>query len=288
MKLLISIMLLALANLQGALISKPPHEKYLPKAFNYGRIVSANEDYEAMIYAKVEAFDFSAYDIYLVHQLGKFFLDSKRDFIKDNLRKNRPWEGYIAHYIKTYAKPGTIALDVGAHIGSHTLTLSRAVGPSGQVFAFEPQPKTFCELFMNTEINFPRNVICYWGALGDKADELILPNFYPQVETTYLFDFYNGSSNNIAPMVTLDSLNLSNISFMKVAVDGCEEIFLKGARETIARNRPVILMEICGGIDFDTATPDQQQANLHIQTLIKSLGYSVEKIAMHDYLCLPE
>jgi hypothetical protein len=141
---------------------------------------------------------------------------------------------------------------------------------------------------MNTEINGTSNVQCFWGALGDKNQELHLPNFDPRVEVTYLYDFSHGDSGNIAPMVTLDSLNLNNISFMKIDVDGCDEIFLEGARETILRNKPVMVMEIYGGADVDTAEPEKKACILGVQNTIKKMGYRLERISIHDYLAIPE
>ena len=36
-------------------------------------------------------------------------------------------------------RPGQIVVEVGAHIGSHTIHLAKLVGPAGTVYAFEPQ-----------------------------------------------------------------------------------------------------------------------------------------------------
>ena len=44
--------------------------------------------------------------------------------------------------LQRLVQPGMIALEVGAHIGYHTRLLSRLTGPSGQVIAFEPHPRT--------------------------------------------------------------------------------------------------------------------------------------------------
>src|SRR5262249_53966086 len=46
------------------------------------------------------------------------------------------WE--LAHKIRAACRPGMIAFDVGANVGYYTLLMSRAIGPSGLVYAFEP------------------------------------------------------------------------------------------------------------------------------------------------------
>jgi len=45
--------------------------------------------------------------------------------------------------VKDWLKPGDVALDVGANFGAYTLEMSRRVGDTGRVFAFEPVPQTF-------------------------------------------------------------------------------------------------------------------------------------------------
>lgn len=287
MRWIIFYLFLIFTSLHAVPVSKHPHSQYIPSTIKYDHILSANESYRKQIIEKVKGFPLINYEIHRVTNLGLFFLDAKPDWIKDILKNNSPWEGYIQQLIQKYVKTGTTVLDVGAHIGTHTLTLSRAVGPQGRVIAFEPQPKTFCELFMNAEINEASNVFFFWGALGDKFEEINLPNFNPQVEVTYIYNYDFGHSENNAPMIPLDSLNLTNISFMKVDVDGCDNIFIDGAKETILRNKPVMVMEILGVADINSAPPAFKQQILNTQKKITDLGYQLKRVSIHDYLCIP-
>ena len=50
-------------------------------------------------------------------------------------------------------KPGSVALDIGANIGSHTLPLARIVGPSGCVYSFEPTDYAFEKQQRNLSLN---------------------------------------------------------------------------------------------------------------------------------------
>ena len=38
-------------------------------------------------------------------------------------------------------RPGQVAVDIGCHKGAYTYWMRRRVGPSGAVYAFEPQPQ---------------------------------------------------------------------------------------------------------------------------------------------------
>ena len=52
-----------------------------------------------------------------------------------------------------HVAPGSVAYDIGANIGIHTLLLSRLVGQSGQVYAFEPVPALYNRLCENMRLN---------------------------------------------------------------------------------------------------------------------------------------
>jgi FkbM family methyltransferase len=58
------------------------------------------------------------------------------------------------------------ALDVGAHIGSHTVGLSRAVGPTGRVLAFEPQQSLYDVLEANSALSGLNNIDSRKVAVG--------------------------------------------------------------------------------------------------------------------------
>jgi FkbM family methyltransferase len=62
-------------------------------------------------------------------------------------------EGYMTELIKEGLRPGMSVLDVGAHLGYLTLQAARAVGPSGRVYAFEPNPETLGYLRRNVRDN---------------------------------------------------------------------------------------------------------------------------------------
>lgn len=52
------------------------------------------------------------------------------------------WEPTVYEFLRSSVKPGSVCFDVGAHVGIYALSLARWTGPTGQVFAFEPNPET--------------------------------------------------------------------------------------------------------------------------------------------------
>jgi FkbM family methyltransferase len=61
-------------------------------------------------------------------------------------------EEAIDTYFRWYQpKPGDVVFDLGAHAGVSTYFLSQAVGPTGRVYAFEPDPLAWASLNRNIE-----------------------------------------------------------------------------------------------------------------------------------------
>src|SRR5438552_1491680 len=50
------------------------------------------------------------------------------------------YEAPTFQFLKEHCRPGSTALDLGAHLGLFTMLMARRVGPAGKVYAFEPTP----------------------------------------------------------------------------------------------------------------------------------------------------
>jgi FkbM family methyltransferase len=278
---------LTLENLEAHLFSQPPHQNMLPTTVKYDHILSFDEEFRSKIISYIQSFPANDYDIYLVRDLGLFWLGKKKDDIKDMLKRDEKWEPHIEAQIKKYTKPGSIAIDIGAHIGTQTIIMAREVGEQGKVIAFEPQLKFFRELFMNLELNKAPNVYYFWGAISDKPGIIQLPNLRDSCEVVSLLDVEAGYSGMDAPTGTLDSLELKNVSLIKIDVDGMEDIVLEGIKNTILSNKPIIIIEIQGGYSIETAPPEIVEKILHTKSTLTNLGYTLHRISGIDYLGIP-
>jgi FkbM family methyltransferase len=279
--------LLALGNLEARLFSQPPHQNVLPIILKFDHILSFDDEFRSKITNYVQSFPANDYDIYLVRDLGLFWLGKKKDAIKDMLKRDEKWEPHIEALIKKHTKPGSIAIDIGAHIGTQTIVMARAVGEQGKVIAFEPQLKFFRELFMNLELNSAPNVYYFWGAISDKPGVVKLPNLRDSCEVVSFLDFTTGYSGFDAPAGTLDSLELKNVSLIKIDVDGVEDIVLDGIKNTVLSNKPIIIIEIQGGYSIETAPPEIVEKILHTKNTLTSFGYKLYRISGIDYLGIP-
>ncbi len=253
----------------------------LPTEFPLHNILGKNR--EKMI-EQIQTFPTHSYQLFYVPKNGYYYLDTVDDYIKNLLKQGKTWEGHIQKLIHQHTKPGSTVLDIGAHIGTHTLTLSEAVGPTGQVIAFEPQPKIFRELFMNMAINQLNNISFYWAGVGNKEGTIQLAPLHPTNEGGT--PLISGTGETV-PLLTIDSLNLTNVSLIKIDVEGMENLVLDGATHTILTNHPVIIIEIMGGHDFATAPSPIRHQILNTLDKIEHLGYTTTQLWGHDWLALP-
>jgi FkbM family methyltransferase len=150
-------------------------------------------------------------------------------------------------------EPGAIALDIGAHIGFHTVALARAVGSTGQVHAFEPFPANAKLL----ERNLAENEVDLWVVVNSSAvsDKTGPSTFY--IPTTYKTSMLGSlaptsSASNVLElpvnMVTIDDYcrdkKLTRLDLVKIDAEGAEFQVLAGMEKTIAQLRPAIFCEV--------------------------------------------
>ena len=147
----------------------------------------------------------------------------------------RSLKGYLAEYS---LKPGDIVIDCGAFIGEFTLFAAKAVGPSGRVIAFEPNPKICEQLEANIVLNGLKNITVINKGLWSKDGML---KFVGDSEGDYSFVFTDGTPGAIeAPVVSLDNelarLGIKRVDFIKADIEGAELELIKGSEGTLDTN----------------------------------------------------
>jgi len=137
--------------------------------------------------------------------------------------------------VLTYCPPARrrVAVDVGAHVGLWSHWMARDFST---LQAFEPSAVNRACWCRNVATS---QAVLHPYALGDQAGQVRIAQQLP------------GSSGSTAVSMTgddvevrtLDSFQFSQVDFLKIDCEGYEVFVLEGARETLARCRPVVLVE---------------------------------------------
>jgi FkbM family methyltransferase len=204
---------------------------------------------------------------------GKFCIEKDtEDLIKSTLKGQRMWEPEIVEQFKKYVHPGDLIVDAGAYIGEHTMQLARLTGPTGKVIAFEPQLDIYQQLLVNLDLNEITNVRAEFAALGNASARVSMTNDHEHNAGANRV----GAGGNRVELRTLDSYKLDKVAFMKIDVEGFEYELLEGAKDTIARDHPILSIEIWG------------KNQPRVLPLLDAYGYRTEKIGADDFIALPK
>jgi len=160
-------------------------------------------------------------------------------------------EDEILPYFKP--KSGAIVIDVGAHIGHHTLIAAKRVGPKGKVIAVEADPKNLEILNKNIKLNKFDNVNTINYAVHSKETKIKL--YTPEKESgrtiynTIMEDRISPEEKFIEVNAkTLDSILQENgikheqVNWIKIDVEGAELEVLKGAHKILSKSEDIILL----------------------------------------------
>jgi len=145
-------------------------------------------------------------------------------------------------------RPGDAVVEVGSHIGSETLCFADLLGPTGRVDAFEPLDANADLLQANLDLNGLDQVRLHRAAVGDADGTLAfaLPGSAANTAAGHLVaDRPPGTRTVSVPVVTLDETVDRDrpVRLLSVDAEGADTGVLKGGRDLIERDRPVLIVE---------------------------------------------
>jgi FkbM family methyltransferase len=145
-----------------------------------------------------------------------------------NLAKHGLWEQHVAQNILDNVKAWDTVLDIGANIGIDSMLMSQSVGKNGKVYSFEPSQRIFKTLSenINTINTFEKNIELINKWVGSKVETVQLYMDTNNPGGTSICHNYGWSSESIE-IITIDSLQLGKVDFIKMDIEGYEyEAFL--------------------------------------------------------------
>ena len=135
----------------------------------------------------------------------------------------------------------SVVVDAGANIGNHTVFFSLICGAK-HVHSFEPMRVAFSILSRNIEINgLADRVTGHNFALGADEGWAELVRYVEYNTGGTVLDLQKPGSY---PVRTIDALRLEKLDFLKIDVEGGQIEVLSGSRETLARCKPVVWVEL--------------------------------------------
>ncbi len=172
------------------------------------------------------------------------------------------FEEYLNKYL--ILREGNVFLDVGAHLGKHTIRAAKKVGSKGTVIAIEAHPANYALLSKNIAYNKLVNVRAYNIAGWNQSKSIKLyegkSSGRHSLKNELQQSLDNTDPENKTYIVTAQPIDDVvrfvglKVVFVKVDAGGAEFEILQGLKQTLVCSRPVILVEIIPANQMKTIT----------------------------------
>lgn len=157
-------------------------------------------------------------------------------------------------FLRKILRAGERIIDIGANYGTYTLTMARAVGEGGALWAFEPASSTAQCLRASIEANGLGHVVLEQCALSSAPGKARLALNANSELNAITKGAVAGASEEV-PVSTLDEcmerFGWKGIDFMKIDAEGEEENILRGGARFFASESPLIEFEYKAGAEVN-------------------------------------
>ncbi len=211
-------------------------------------------------------------------------------------------------------RAGQTVLDVGANVGYLTRFFARITGPSGRVYAFEPNPITFSLLQANIA-SLTQVKVFNFGLSSENSESTLflagnnhaVGSFCAEYPATHVLCPQPGTFHSVRSQLIngdqfLAAQGVDKIDVLKIDVEGWELNVLQGLEKTIARSPNIVIFcefnraaQTCAGHPveelpvwflergFTVAAPQERS----LQKLFRNtIGHWIEQLPAHGYATL--
>jgi FkbM family methyltransferase len=196
------------------------------------------------------------------------------------LLEQEHWFEKEMDFLRHWLRPGMTVIDVGANLGVYSLPMARLVGPTGQVFSYEPGSEARTLLERSRELNAANNLQIFPLALSNTAREGRLI-FKGSIEDNAL-DYGDGSGAGETVLITtLDNENVArrwrSPDFIKIDAEGEEPRILAGGSNFFTRHSPLVMFE----------TEPSPQTSKHVAAAFAHFGYRLYRLLVGAPILVP-
>jgi FkbM family methyltransferase len=179
------------------------------------------------------------------------------EWLQIGLRASGRMEPRTIALFERILQPGDVYVDVGAHVGYHSLVAARLVGAGGRIFSIDPQPYNCAKILSNAKLNGFTNITVVAAAV-DEADGFTSLKNQSRHDKARLTLGGPGVNDDelvfVVPRITLrwliETYGLRPVNLLKIDVEGFELEVLKGAGDAM-RAIENIVFEVLPGEDAE-------------------------------------
>ncbi len=162
---------------------------------------------------------------------------------------NDEFEAILQRFYSAVLQEGDTAVDVGAHVGRHTLPMAECVGAAGRILAFEPLPHLYDRLAGVVSDSKQHNIQLFNIALAREAGQAEFVHVEDAPGLSGLMPRTSQEGHVIQKIiVTVDLLDNivkvnSPVRFIKIDAEGADFFILQGSKRILLEDRPIVVFE---------------------------------------------
>ena len=232
---------------------------------------------------------------------GNYAVDVRSHLFK-RLLLEKEYEPELVNACKRYIDPKKDVIDIGANVGFFTCFFSKQL-TNTKVLAVEPTQNALKRLKHNMTLNkLKDNVIIFEGVVSDSEGSLELKTIKGMEEYSSLAGINHPQAvlenyvTEVVKSVTLDSLVAKhniNPGFIKIDVEGAENLVFGGSSSVLKEKRPIILSEMCDFLLKKNGSSAAEVINFiekHDYDVINPADRNVDPrtVDFGDVLCFPK
>ena len=179
----------------------------------------------------------------LTHRGDMIYLDTRDIGMTPHIALHGTWEDEVELALARLLKPRQRVIEVGANMGYHTLAMARAIGPGGDLHAFEANPVPLDLLRASVTVNGLAEVVTLHAVAAlDREGEVEFaadPQHIGSGHWAPPSAALNYSSRFTVPAARLDTLlleRLGRVDLLRMDAEGSEPQVLRGAERLIANS----------------------------------------------------
>ena len=207
-----------------------------------------------------------------VHHDIRMELDPE-EWLQIDLRAFGRLEPRTTALFERILRPGDCYVDVGAHVGYHSLVAARLVGEGGRIFAIDPQPYNCAKILTNAELNGFANIVVVAAAVAEADGFKSLKNQTRQDKARLTLagpGVNDGALTFVVPKITLswlfETYGLQRVNLLKIDVEGFELEVLQGARDAI---------ETVDNIVLEVLPDERIDKSRTIEQMLRARGFDI-------------
>ncbi len=208
-----------------------------------------------------------------------FATDMLRDPIQRRHRGGAFFEPDELDLMEQFLPKGGTFVDIGANVGNHSL-FAGLFRDAARIIPFEPNPLAYRLFVLNIVMNGLRDRVVFdhvgFGAADLDRDGFAMSERMKNLGAAKMV----AGAGNISTKRPDDVLRDEVPDFIKIDVEGMEMLVLRGLQKTIARTRPVLLVEV----DRDNIHDFADWRLAHGFELPASIKHYAEN---RNFLCIP-